>query len=70
MRRAGFNNLCQLTLAALNVMADGYKRSKAKAMTADEANTADINEMFADYSDHERQPDGTVPVRHHHKTIK
>lgn len=29
----------------------------------------EIARMFDQYKDHQRQPDGTVPVRIHHKTI-
>jgi hypothetical protein len=70
MRKAGFTNLCQLTVASLNVMIKTYKHNKAKVKHEDIANDDDIENMFREYSNHDRQPDGTVPVRHPKRELR
>jgi predicted nucleic acid-binding protein len=72
MKMAKLRNMAQLSLGAMRLLLMYIKRIKARqlAQGKDADDIEVIARMFRDFGDHERQPDGTVPVRHPRRTIK
>jgi hypothetical protein len=63
----GFKNVCELSIAALNILAGHIEKAeqgKGAAIGYDDEHEA-IEEMFSELANWERKPDGTVPKRDH-----
>ena len=66
MQRAyGFANVCELVVALVHILLDRVETAERRKYDLPEDDGAYIDQMFDDLANTERQPDGTVPARHH-----
>ena len=65
-----FRNLCELVGAMARVMLDRLESRERQRYDLPEDDGRYIDGMFDELGRAEREPDGTVPVRRHRKTIR
>lgn len=65
-----FRNLCELVTAMARVMLDRLETRERRRYDLPDDDARYIDSMFDELGRAEREPDGTVPVRRHRKTIK
>lgn len=61
----GFNNVCELVAALVHILLDRMEAADKRRYDLPEDDGEYIDKMFDDLAHTERQPDGTVPARHH-----
>lgn len=65
-----FRNLCELVTAMARVMLDRLESRERQRYDLPDDDARYIDSMFDELGRAEREPDGTVPVRRHRKTIR
>ena len=63
----GFNNVCELVVALVHILLDRMTAAEDRRYDLPEDDGEYIDEMFTELANTERQPDGTVPARHHYR---
>lgn len=61
----GFSNVCELVVALVHILLDRMEAADKRKYDLPEDDGEYIDQMFDDLANTERQPDGTVPARHH-----
>lgn len=69
-KQHGYKNVCELVVAFCHILLDRLEAPAQRQYDLPEDDGAYIDGMFEDLGHTQRQPDGTVPVRHNRKSIK
>lgn len=69
-REHKFKNLCEMLTALAHILIDRMQVAEQRKYDLPEDDGQYIDSMFADLSNTQRVPDGTVPVRHNSKKLR